>query len=79
MYDTQREYDVDEALLAQQREIDKINTMTHEELARLWRFASDGHLYFDNTLPYCKVFKERLFNHFGGFTPEISKKIGWEK
>lgn len=39
MYDTQREHDVDEALLAQQKEIDKINAMTHEELARRWRYA----------------------------------------
>lgn len=33
MYDTQREYDVDEALLAQQREVNKINTTATEKRA----------------------------------------------
>ena len=60
----------------QQKIIDKINQMDHESMYSLWRFAPTGHPYFDNTLPYLKIFKERLFKHFGGFTPEISKSIG---
>lgn len=74
MTDTQREHDVDEALFAQQREFDKINEMTHLEMARRYRFAVSGDPYFDNTLPYYKVFNER-FKMLGGFTPEISKAI----
>ena len=60
-----------------QQEIEKINNMTHEEMARLWRFAPAGHPYFDSTKPFFKVFKKRLFEHFGGFNPQLSKKIGW--
>ena len=60
----------------QQAEIAKINAMTHEEMCYLWRFSPTGHPYFDTTKPYAEVFEERLFKHFGGFTPEISKKMG---
>ena len=55
------------------RHIQDINKMSQEAMASLWRFAPPGHPYFDNTLPLYEVFKKR----FGGFTPEISKKIGW--
>ena len=58
--------------------IDKINNMSHEEMASLWRFAPIGHKYFKTSLPYFKIFKKR-FIELGGFTPEISKRIGWEK
>ncbi len=58
------------------RHIENINAMSHEEMCRLWRFAPPGHHYFDRTLPLYEVFKKR-FDDFGGFTPEISKKIGW--
>jgi hypothetical protein len=57
--------------------IDRINKMSHEEMCRLWRFSPPGHMYFDSNKPYAKVFSDRLFKHFGGFTPEISKAIGW--
>ena len=60
----------------EQQTIDKINNMSHYDMCELWRFASAGHLYFDNTLPYVKIFEKRLFKHFGGFTPEISKSLG---
>ena len=56
--------------------IEKIKKMSHEDMCMLWRYSASGHPYFDNTKPYAKVFKDRLFKHFGGFTPEISKKIG---
>ena len=57
--------------------IEKINQMGHYEMCSLWRFASPGHPYFDKTLPYAEVFKNRLFNYFGGFTPEISKSLSF--
>ena len=53
----------------------KIDAMTHYEMASLWRFGKSGHLYLTlgETGTY---FHERLFGHFGGFTPEISKSLG---
>lgn len=61
----------------EQETIDKINTMEHLDMCALWRQAPAGHPYFDTTKPYHKVFRKRLFDHFGGFTPKISKSIGW--
>ena len=55
---------------------EKINTMSHVEMASMYRFAKSGHPYFDSTLPFNKIFMKR-FNALGGFTPEISKQIGW--
>ena len=59
--------------------IDKINSMSREEMARLWRSAPSGHPYFSRSKPYYKYFRKRFFDELGGFSPEISKKIGWEK
>lgn len=55
----------------------KIKKMSQLEMARLWRFAPSGHLYFDSSKPFFKVFDER-FKKLGGFTPAISKQLGWE-
>ena len=53
----------------------KIDAMSHRELAKMWRHApSEEPLLQGETGKY---FKERLFEHFGGFTPELSKSIGW--
>jgi len=60
-----------------QKEIDIINNMSHKEMCSLWRFSKLGRKYFDATLPFHDIFKKRLFEHFGGFTPEISKELGW--
>lgn len=57
--------------------IAKINQMSHYDMCSLWRFAPAGHPYFDCTLPYSEVYKARLFGHFGGFTPEISKSLSF--
>ena len=62
----------------QQEIINKINNMGHYEMCSLWRYAPSSHPYFDKRFPYAKIFKERLFKHFGGFTPEISKLLGWK-
>ena len=64
-------------LTTEQREtIEKIRAMSHFEMCQLWRFAPSGHPYFDSSQPFAEVFKERLFTHFGGFTPAISKALG---
>lgn len=59
-----------------QQEVNKINSMTQYEMAKLWRFAPSGHPYFDAELPYYEIFSKR-FAELGGFTPEISKDLGW--
>lgn len=52
----------------------KIDVMTQLEMATLWRRAPSGHPYFQGeTGDYFK----KKFDEKGGFTPEISKKIGW--
>ncbi len=50
--------------------------MSHLEMVSLWRFAPSGHPFFDDRYPLYIIFKKR-FDELGGFTPEISKKIGW--
>lgn len=61
----------------EQETIDKINKMSHYDMCVLWRTTISGHPYFDRTKPFYEIFRARLFDHFGGFTPEISKSIGW--
>lgn len=58
----------------------EIENMGHEEMCHIWRFAPQGsEIYFQGALfPEGKDFKTRLYDHFGGFTPEISKRIGWK-
>ena len=60
----------------EQKTIDYINQMSHDTMCSLWRNAPSGHPYFDRSKPYYKVFNKR-FKGLGGFTPAISKKIGW--
>ena len=55
-------------------EMDHINHLTHEEMARLWRYGEGGHPYFNVKLPFFPIFKRR-FDAFGGITAEMSKKI----
>lgn len=58
--------------------VDVINNLSHVEMARLWRFAEAGNIYFNSTLPYYDIFMKR-FIEFGGMTPKISKLIGWKE
>ena len=51
---------------------------THEEMCRMYRFTPLGHRYFDRGNPLSEVFEKR-FKELGGFSPTISKNIGWEK
>ncbi len=62
-------------MITTEEEIEKINTMGHEEMCKLWRFAPSDHPYFNSTLPYYEIFRGRLFDHFGGFSPQISKAL----
>jgi hypothetical protein len=63
-----------------QAEIDErkkaIDSMTREEMCRLYRYCPAGHPYFTRGSPVADYFEER-FRSLGGFSPEISKKIGW--
>jgi hypothetical protein len=57
--------------------MEQIENMTHSEMASLWRFAPAGHPYFVRESQLYTAFKKR-FDGFGGFTPAVSKEIGWE-
>jgi hypothetical protein len=54
---------------------DRIDGMTHEELARVWRFGIPSNDYLQGEVG--EYLKDRLYNYFGGITPRISKMIGW--
>ena len=54
----------------------KINGMTQLDVCRLHRFALCGHPSFITGTELHKHFKKR-FTELGGFTPEISKQLGW--
>jgi hypothetical protein len=56
--------------------IEEIEKMDHTLMCMLWRFGGNP-IYFDSTTESGRFFKEKLFTRYGGFTPEISKKIGW--
>jgi hypothetical protein len=53
---------------------EQIDKMSQYDMARLWRFGKSGDplLMDDAGIYFEKVFKEK-----GGFTPEISKSLGW--
>lgn len=59
--------------------LEAIDKMDHYQMARMWRFnpIHTESIYFRGDLPTGVAFKERLFTHFGGFTTEISKELGW--
>lgn len=53
----------------------EIDAMSHIEMCRIWRFSSDENPLLQ--LDTGDYFRDRLFKHFGGFTPAISKALGW--
>lgn len=55
---------------------EKIDQMSREAMCRLWRFAPAGHPYFVIGTELQEHFDKR-FKELGGFSPAISKKIGW--
>jgi hypothetical protein len=58
-----------------QKHKDDIDKMDREAMCRLWRFAPPGHPYFVTGTEVYEHFDKR-FKELGGFSPEISKKIG---
>jgi len=53
-----------------------VDKMSRLEMARLWRFAPSGHPLMDSTNPLSDRFMAR-FKELGGFSPAISKALGW--
>ena len=53
----------------------KIDSMSHYELCRRWRFSASGDPLFQGECG--EYFKKKLFEEHGGFTPEISKSLGF--
>ena len=51
----------------------EIDNMGREDMARLWRFAPSGSVYFTGNAG--DYFNKR-FKELGGFSPKISKRIG---
>jgi hypothetical protein len=49
--------------------------MSHEDLAKMWRFGDSSNKLLQGEAG--DYFRDRLFNHFGGFNTQLSKKIGW--
>lgn len=59
-----------------EKALTEISQMDHFTMCRYWRFGPPGtEIYFRSDLPTGEAFKSRLFEHFGGFTPEISKQL----
>lgn len=59
-----------------QKHKEDIDKMSREAMCRTYRYAPAGHLYFIKGTEVYKHFDKR-FKELGGFSPEISKKIGW--
>ena len=53
----------------------KIDAMDLYDMCRIWRFG--GNEYQCTMGAIGVYFKKRLFYDLGGFTPEISKSLGW--
>ena len=53
-----------------------IDNMSHEEMARKWRFGTVGGPLFQGKTG--KYFHQR-FQELGGMTAKVSKAIGWDK
>lgn len=59
-----------------QKHKEDIDKLDHREMARLYRFAPAGHVYFRSDHSLYEHFMSRV-KSFGGMTPAISKAIGW--
>ena len=51
-----------------------LSAMSQAELGKLQRYAPVGHPVFDSKYSIHKHFEQC----FKGFTPELSKKVGWD-
>ena len=54
----------------------RIDAMTQVEMARLWRFAPIGDPILQGETGHYFI---QRFRELGGFSPAISKAIGWDK
>jgi len=54
--------------------VEEVEQMTREELCRLWRFAPAG-TFWTRGDPVADAAEKRL-KALGGFSPEISKRLG---
>ena len=54
----------------------EIDDMSQEEMARHWRFDRIPSRYFGTSLEVGDYF-QKVFKEKGGFTPEISKRLGY--
>lgn len=56
----------------------EIDKLSQYEMCKIWRFAKTGHKFLIGTMPGTvgDYFAKRL-KELGGFTPEISKSLGW--
>ena len=54
----------------------EIDALSHIEMCRMWRFGTAKKEWLVKG-PAADYFRKRLFEELGGFTPEISKQIGW--
>lgn len=54
----------------------KIDAMSHEDLARSWRFTPVGDEFWQGE---SGRYAQERFDALGHMTPEISKRIGWDK
>ncbi len=59
--------------------LDYINGMSHISMAYTYRFSPAGHPYFNTDFPQLVEAFEKRWALFGKMTPEISKRIGWDK
>jgi len=55
-----------------------IDTLSHYNLACLWRNAPVGHIYFDVRQSDIPEYFRQRFQTLGGMTPELSKAIGYD-
>ena len=55
---------------------ERIDSMSREQMARAWRFAPIGDPMFQGE---AGDYFEKRFKEAGAFSPDISKKIGWDQ
>lgn len=53
----------------------EIDSMSRYDMCSYWRFAKTGAPLIMGACG--EHFKKRLFDELGGFSPEISKSLGW--
>jgi len=64
---------MDESEIEKHKKI--IDDMSRAEMARLWRFAPSGHIYFRSDIPLHDYFRKKFIEK-GGWNSGISKQIG---